>query len=186
MAQAEKDCFHYVTFYKFFIHLLDLVYQNKKKKVFGFLKFWLLDYISGLGARNLLYLPRFHAYISFCSCTLLWLNFTVIYVWSCVESSVKKKKAHFNYFFPAIEQKHSPGFPTVGKSRPGWAVDEEMCSRCDLALWVWIYWFTAAFTCVVVKCSVLSLSQEPLGIKVSILLPMVALLFFSGPGCVPD
>lgn len=59
MAQVEKDCSHgelYVTSYKFFTHLLDLVYQNKKR-VFGFVKFSLLDYISGLDGRNLLYLP---------------------------------------------------------------------------------------------------------------------------------
>lgn len=46
--------------------------------------------------------------------------------------------------------------------------------------------FTAGFTWGVAKSiPVLSLSQKPLDIKVSILLPILALLFSSGPGCVP-
>lgn len=57
-----------------------------------------------------------------------------------------------------------------------------MHSRCDLAIWVWIYCCFHLHYCE--ECSVLSLSQKPLGMKVSILLLVLALLF-SGPGCVP-
>lgn len=76
--------------------------------------FLLLVYFSGLDARNLLYQPCFHAYIGFCSWTLTWLSVTVIYVWPFVLKPQLKKKAHFNYSFPAMEEKHLDGFPVVG------------------------------------------------------------------------
>lgn len=161
-----------------FIYCIWFTKTNKKKSLWIF-KVWLLDYISGLGARNLLYLPHFHAYIfavaHYYGWVLLWFMSDPV-----LKAQFQKKKAHFNYFFPAIEEKHSPEFPTVSKGRPGWAV----VRKCVVDVtWPYGCGFTAAFTCAVVKCSVLSLPPEPLGMKVSILLPV---LFFSGPGFVSD
>lgn len=162
-----------------FLRLFGLVYQNKKKSS-NLWSFHCQGWVLGTYCVYLVsVLTSVFAVAHYYGWVLLWFISDAV-----LKAQLKKKKTHFNCFFPALEEKHFPVFPTVGKSRPGWAVDGVMCSGCDLAIWVWIYCWL--HPCCYKECSVLSLSQKPLSIQVSILLPVLALLLFSGSGCVPD